>query len=388
MRLVAPLTGRDPAQADRRVSPLELFYDLVSVVAVALAAEGLEDSIAAGHPAQAVSRFALVFFALYLAWANFTWFASAYDNDDVLFRLLTFCSMTGALVLAAGVPAVFEEADLRVGVGGYVLMRIALVLQWSRVARGDPLRRVVALRFILGLTAVQVGWLLVLLLPALRWFSWMAWIALAAIELVLPVWAQWRTSTPWHGRHLRERYGLFMIIVLGESVLAGSRAVQSALGTASVVAMAPTFIGGLLLLFSLWWLYFDRPSDHLTSSRWWPFAWSYLHLLLFASVAAVGAGLSLVIEETAHPGAIGARTAAWTVTSSYCVCLLSLWAMYVRRAGSRATSVVHRVGVPVTVVLMVLLTSVAATDLHAGGIVLLLGAVAVVLVGVKTRARR
>jgi low temperature requirement protein LtrA len=198
------------------------------------------------------------------------------------------------------------------------------------------------------------------------------------------VWAQWRTSTPWHGRHLRERYGLFMIIVLGESVLAGSRAVQSALGDASVLDMAPTFVGGLLLLFSLWWLYFDRPSDHLTSSRWWPFAWSYLHLLLFACVAAVGAGLSLVIEETAHPGAVGASTAAWAVALPYCLCLLSVWAMYARHA-ARA---LHRWSVPITALLMALLADGTGAGLHAGEVVLLLGVVAVVLLGLKTRARR
>ena len=384
MRWAVPLTGRDPAQVDRTVSPLELFYDLVSVIAVALAAEGLEQVIAEGRPGEAVSRFVLVFFALYLAWVNFTWFASAYDTDDILFRLLTFLSMTGALVLAAGVPSVVEEADLRIGVGGYVLMRIALVLQWSRVARGDPLRRVVALRFVLGLTAVQVGWLLVLLLPALRWSSWAAWSLLAVIELILPVWAQWHTSTPWHGRHLRERYGLFMIIVLGESVLAGSRAVQAALGTASVTAMAPTFIGGLLLLFSLWWLYFDRPSDHLTSSRWWPFAWSYLHLLLFASVAAVGAGLSLVIEETAHPGGVGAGAAAWTVTSAYGTCLLSLWVMHLRRTGS----MIHRLSLPLTVASMALITTAADAGLHVGVVILLLGLVAATVLGLTTRAGR
>nr|WP_240897679.1 low temperature requirement protein A [Kineococcus vitellinus] len=382
--MVAPLTGRDPAQADRTVSPLELFYDLVSVVAVALAAEGLENSIAAGHPAQAVSRFALVFFALYLAWANFTWFASAYDDDDVLFRLLTFLSMTGALVLAAGVPAVLEDADLRVGVGGYVLMRLALVLQWSRVVRGDPLRRLAARRFVVGLSAVQVGWLAALLLPSPRSSTWLVWSLLAVAELALPVWAQWRTSTPWHARHLRERYGLFMIIVLGESVLAGSRAVQSALGDASVAAMTPTFVGGLLLLFCLWWLYFERPDDHLGSSRWWPFAWSYLYLFLFASVAAVGAGLSLVIEETAHPGAVGAGTATLAVALPYSACLLSLWGVHVRRTDG----LLQRLGVPAAVLVVLLVPAASRAGLRPGSAVLLLGVVAALLLASKVRAQR
>ena len=78
----------------------------VASVAVALAAEGLHHGVVEHHTADAVLAFGLVFFALYWAWVNFTWFGSAFDNDDVPYRLFVFATMTGALVLAAGVPAV------------------------------------------------------------------------------------------------------------------------------------------------------------------------------------------------------------------------------------------------------------------------------------------
>ena len=71
---------------------------------------------------------------------NFTWFASAYDTDDVQYRLLTFVQIAGVLIVAAGVPAAFNEQDFTTMVAGYIVMRIALVAQWLRAAREDPPR--------------------------------------------------------------------------------------------------------------------------------------------------------------------------------------------------------------------------------------------------------
>ena len=80
----------------------------------------------------------LAFFAIWWAWMNFTWFASAYDCDDAPYRLLTLVQMSGVLVLAAGVHGMFEDQDYRVAVVGYVIMRLAMVAQWARAARLRP----------------------------------------------------------------------------------------------------------------------------------------------------------------------------------------------------------------------------------------------------------
>jgi hypothetical protein len=87
----------------------------------------------------------MVFFAIWWAWMNFTWFASAYDTDDNVYRLATLVQITGALTLAAGVPRAFDETDHRLVTYGYVIMRLALVAQWLRAARSDPERRRTAL---------------------------------------------------------------------------------------------------------------------------------------------------------------------------------------------------------------------------------------------------
>lgn len=117
--------------------------------------------------AASVFRYAVVFFAIWWAWVNFTWFASAYDSDDIAHRVFVFVTMAGALILAAGIPRIFDEFDFRIGVLGYVVMRLALVTQWLRAARADLPRRTAAHRYALGVTVCQVGWVAALAVPSL-----------------------------------------------------------------------------------------------------------------------------------------------------------------------------------------------------------------------------
>jgi low temperature requirement protein LtrA len=129
-RMVARLTSEE-----HRVSTsLELLFDLTFVVAVSRAAAELSHAIAGGHPGAGLISYLMVFFAIWWAWMNFTWFASAYDVDDALYRLLTLLQMAGVLVLAAGVTAAFERVNYTTVTIGYVIMRIAMVAQWLRAA--------------------------------------------------------------------------------------------------------------------------------------------------------------------------------------------------------------------------------------------------------------
>ena len=102
------MTARSPHEPHRASTPLELFFDLVFVVAIAQAASGLHHAIAEAHALAGLVGYLMVFFAIWWAWMNFTWFASAYDCDDVPYRLAVFVQIAGALILAAGVPAMFE----------------------------------------------------------------------------------------------------------------------------------------------------------------------------------------------------------------------------------------------------------------------------------------
>src|SRR3546814_8999651 len=99
--LLRPLRARDPEEKHRAATPLELLYDLVLVIAVGAAAAILHHAINENHAAAGLGAFLFMFWALWWPWVNFTWFASAYDHDDALYRCLVFVQMIGALVTAA-----------------------------------------------------------------------------------------------------------------------------------------------------------------------------------------------------------------------------------------------------------------------------------------------
>ncbi|GEK02168.1 low temperature requirement protein A [Streptomyces sp. ATE26] len=327
------MPGRDPGEPHRSATSLELLFDLCFVIAVAQASTGLAAAVTHGHYLAGSLRFALVFFTVWWAWMNFTWFASAYDPDDVPYRLTVLVQLTGSLILAAGVPRAFKEGDLRVVTLGYVVLRTALAAQWLRAARSDPARRRTALRFATGVTVCQAGWVGVPALPSAARLP--AIIALIVAEVSVPVWAQSAGMTPWHPHHIGERYESFTLIVLGETVSAAGIAVRDAFdrhhGAGALYALAA---GGLLMVFSMWWLYFDRPAHTLLATTHQAhrrrFPWAYGHYLVFASAAAEGAGLAAYAElVTEHPGVPPAAAGA-AVTLPLTVYLATVWAVHVR----------------------------------------------------------
>ena len=201
-RLVRPLRPRDPAEPGRVASELELLTDLCFVVAVAQAAAALHHGLVAGLAGPAVLGYAMAFFAIWWAWLNFSWFASAYDNDDVGYRLLTILQIVGVLTLAAGITTFAEgmdegEAHFGLIIVGYVIMRVGLVLQWLRAAHNDPARRRTCRRYALGVVVVQVGW--VAFYPASHVPSLVLplFVLLVVCELLVPAWAE-RTGRTVH----------------------------------------------------------------------------------------------------------------------------------------------------------------------------------------------
>ena len=164
VKFVHALSPRDPHEAHRVSTPLELLTDLCFVVAVAQASAGLHHAIAENHIGHGLIGFGIAFFAIWWTWLNFSWFASAYDNDDVVYRLLTILQIIGVLVLAAGVAGFFT-GDFLLPILGYVIMRIALVIQWLRASRGDPRTRRTCRRYAFGLVVVQLLWVSLLAVP-------------------------------------------------------------------------------------------------------------------------------------------------------------------------------------------------------------------------------
>jgi low temperature requirement protein LtrA len=322
------MVARETHEAHRAATPLELFFDLCFVVAVAQAGSRLHHALADGHPGHAAGSFAMVFFAVWWAWMNFTWFASAYDTDDDVYRLTTLVQIAGALVLAAGVPRAFDGGDFSVITYGYVVMRLAMVAQWLRAAGTDPARRATAMRFAIGITVVQLGWL-GRLLVADRW-PLASFLVLVAADLLVPIVAERAGRTTWHPHHIAERYSLFTLIVLGESVLAATLAIQSALDTGSDDAALLAIAGaGAVIVFAMWWLYFDQSADRLLTSLRMALFWGYGHYFVFASAAAVGAGLAVAVDHRAHVAHLSDVAAAYAVAVPVAVYLLAVWVLHV-----------------------------------------------------------
>jgi low temperature requirement protein LtrA len=305
--LRGPLAARSTRETHRSATPLELFFDLSFVIAIARITAALSHRIADGEALTGIVPFVQVAFAIWWAWMNFTWFASAYDNDDALHRLLTMLQMAGVLVLAAGVSSALDHGDYRGITVGYLIMRVGLVALWLRAAIACPDGRWTALRYAAGVAALEVGWVLRLVIAEQQVLSGTGLLAafgvLVAAEITVPWWAERsRRSDPtsWHPHHIAERYGLFTIILLGESLFAVSVGVRTAIaqglahGEVAVVAA-----GGFVLTMSLWWRYFlDRPGDGLACARHRSFWWGYGHFGIVAALAALGAGLEVAAGHT------------------------------------------------------------------------------------------
>jgi len=343
-----PLRPRSPVEEHRAATPLELFFDLVIVVAVAQAASGLHHALSEGHVGAGVLTYSMVFFGVWWAWVNFTWFASAYDNDDIAYRLLVLLQLTGALVFAAGIPA-FQHGDFRVGVLGYVVMRLALVTLWLRATAGDPERRTAARRYAAGVSLLQAAWVGFLFVPPEH--GLVVFWALAACEILVPAWAERAAPTPWHPGHIAERYGLFTIIALGESILAATVAVRQATEAgAGAASLLPTAVGGLLIVFSFWWLYFEHPGHEALTSVRAAFVWGYLHYFVFAAVAAVGAGLAVSVDHLTRRGHVSNLVAGAAVAVPAALYLITLWFLLARSEPRPAA----RIAGPVTAVAVLL----------------------------------
>jgi low temperature requirement protein LtrA len=377
--VVRRMVPRRRDEAHRVATPLELFFDLCFVVAVAQAGRQLAVALAEGHLRVALVGYLLAFFAVWWAWMNFTWFASAYDCDDVPYRVTTLVQITGALILAAGIPRLFTERDFTLGVLGYVVMRLAQVTQWLRAAQGEQGRaRRMARGYAAGIALVQLGWVLVLLLPHSA-VPWVFPLGVAA-ELAVPALAERRAQSSWHPHHIAERYGLFTLIVLGESVSAATVAVQSAVDEHDALGeLVPIAVGGLLLCFAAWWIYFAAPvHQHLRSNRQ-AFLWGYGHYVVFGSAAAIGAGLEVAVEHAVGKAEVSAAAAAAAVTVPAALFLLTVWLLHSRHGKRGAAQGV----LPAAAALVLLCTPLGGSGVLAAGLV----AAGAVAVGVWLHAR-
>jgi len=353
------MAGRDPHEPHRVATPLELLFDLTFVIAFGVAASELAHALAAGHAGAGVAGFLFATFSVCWAWINFSWFASAYDTDDWVYRLTTMLQMVGVLVLALGIPQVYasilggEHVNNRALVAGYVVMRFAMVIQWLRAAKQDPGRRSACLTYACTITVAQVGWIAVAIANTSLEVTFALVAALVGIEVTGPLLAEKRKGgTPWHAHHIVERNGLLTIIALGEGVVgtvASLSAVVAEQGwTVDAVLVA---VAGTGLTFGMWWVYFVVPAaDLLHAHRERSFGYGYLHIVLFGSIVATGAGLHAAADYIEHRSAMNSVATVLAVAIPVGVYIGTVFGIYL--ALTRAWDGFYASVVLVTVLLL------------------------------------
>jgi low temperature requirement protein LtrA len=298
--------------------------------------------LAENHVGAGLLAFSFAAFAICWAWINFAWFASAYDTDDWIYRLMTMLQMVGVVVLALGLPAMYASiahggpVGNKVMVAGYIVMRIALVGQWLRAATQDPSRRSACLTYAAAVTIAQIGWAASLFVHASLPVAFCIVVVLIGIELMGPFLAETRMGgTPWHAHHITERYSLLTIIALGEGVVGTVASVSAVVGAqgwsydAIFVAVA-----GIGLTFGMWWTYFLMPgSDLLHVHRERSFFFGYFHIVTFGAIVATGAGLhaaAYYIEHHSELGSIETVLAVAVPVAAYIVSVYILYAWLMR----------------------------------------------------------
>jgi low temperature requirement protein LtrA len=343
---VARMAGRDPHESGRVATSLELLFDLTFVVAFGVAGNETAHLLAEGHVGAALAGFSFAMFAVIWAWINFSWFASAFDTDDWIYRVTTLVQMVGVVILALGLPPMFASIDHGptldngVMVLGYVVMRLAMVAQWLRAARQCPDRRRACLTYVVAIVVAQLGWVVQIFADLSLAVSAAFAVVLLAVEFAGPVIAErFGGGTPWHAHHIAERYGLLAIIALGEGIIGTVAAVSAVVEAqgwtldAALVALA-----GTGLTFGMWWMYFVLPAGELLHRhRERSFGWGYGHVPLFAAIAGTGAGLHVAayyIEHVAHIGAVATVLTVAVPVAVYVVMVFVLYSVLTRSIDS------------------------------------------------------
>ncbi|HEY3206193.1 MAG TPA: low temperature requirement protein A [Gaiellaceae bacterium] len=306
------------AEEDRRATWLELFLDLVFVAAIAEVASTLSaDPTAAGF-----GRFLALFLPIGWAWAGFTFYATRFDTDDVVYRLLTLLGMFAIAGLASTVPDALHGGQNSFVVA-YVSVRAILLVLYARVYRDVEVARPVAGWFILMFGIAVADWLISLAVPV-PW-KYVFWGIALAFEHIAPIRAwQLLRGVPVDPRHIPERFGLLVIIVLGEGVIG------VVLGTAEVswtVRSGMVAFAGFLTGAAIWWLYFDflDAASVVTRNVRSGITYVYAHYFVAAGIAALGVGVKLAIFSL-EPGTRYDHV-GWVAAAGTALCMAGLAAI-------------------------------------------------------------
>lgn len=349
---ITPPRLRTKDQEDKRTSTwLELFYDLAFVVAVAVLSERLLGDLTFA----ALASFGAYFALLWWLWASHTYYADRYDTDDLVYRLLAAGQMVAVVVLAAALAG--DSTSTQVFAIGYALARVILVVMYWRAYRHVDETRDLIRGYLTGFGAATVIWALAIVVPENIRFG--LWAVALAIDLATPwVMRREQAKVPLDVSHLPERFGLFTILVLGESISAVVVGLGHVSWTGASVVAAAASIG---VATGLWWMYFDNAQgqivrrDPSVRRTWRPTAWIYTHLPLAAALAVVAVAMERAITHSG--GGAMAASDRWLLVGSTSLVLASMALIQFASSGgaddvrSRGIVLNRLIGIPILLVI-------------------------------------
>jgi low temperature requirement protein LtrA len=287
-------------RSDERVTPLELFFDLVFVLAITQCT-----ALMAAHPTwEGLGRGLIVLGLLWWSWVGYAWLTSVVDPEEGAVRLAIFAAMAALLVTALCVPRAFSGNALEFACA-YGAVRFAQVALLGIAGRGDP-QLTHSVRTLAGSTAVGVG-----IVVAGSFASSGAQLAIWTGALVLDMAGPYFFGTEgWKlvPGHFAERHGLILLIALGESIVAIGVGAEHGVD-AGVVGAA---VLGTALAAAIWWLYFDivaivaarrlasaevgRPQNAMARD-----SYSYLHFPMVAGIVLIALGMKKTLGHVEDP---------------------------------------------------------------------------------------
>lgn len=359
---------------ERKISWLELFYDLVYVATLIQLGDALGSDVSIGG----FLRFIALFVPIWWAWTGMTFYSNRFVVDDLVHRVLIFTQILGIAALGFSVKGAFGDLYVQFTLS-YVVVRFILVLLYLRAASSVPHAAELARRYAIGFAIASTIWLIAAFLPSP--YHLLFWLLGMLVDFAVPLGkrsrelsAQLRIDVP----HMIERYGIFVIIVLGESF------VKVVSGLAGTEIDASLIVFGLLamtVVSGLWWLYFGDISGvslqpHVAST----YIWIYSHLPIAIGITAFGVAASkLILSIGSEPVADKYR---WLTAIALVFYLLSVALVdWVTASGSgrsnRSRSVVRFAAALLVVLFAGIIGGISAISYTAGIAVIFAGQIAI-----------
>lgn len=303
-------------EQERKATWLELFFDLVFVAVIAQLSHKLSTQVSWNG----ILEYTVLFIPVWWAWNGSTFYNERFEVNDVRHRLFTFLKMIAIAGMAYGIhDAIGPTAPIFIW--SYVAFRGIMIYMWLSAGKAnDPITHMVTKRFAMGLSLSALFWIMSVWAPLpIRLALWGLGLVIDLLTPVVTLHLQARMpkiSTS----HLPERFGLFVILVIGETIIG----VLAGISRIHHLTFTNGFVGilGLFLAFILWWIYFD----HIMSRPYkyeirYILVWCYLHLPLVIGITAIGVGM---VNLVGHEGGFLPPSTLWLMCGSVAFVLFTM----------------------------------------------------------------